>query len=166
MMTATTDARVLDLCCGMGGLSVAARDLGMQVVAGVDLNPSALRTFGRNFPEAEAIEGSVRSGTVLKRCRALLDGRGDDLSVVLSGPPCQGFSAARSQASAAYSGSGRRQSALRQTGGQGCREGIRTVPTKNAKHTRCYDLMLAHRSPAPSCAYWSKWLAWVMVWVL
>ncbi len=62
--------RVVDLCCGMGGLSVAARDMGMRVVAGVDVNPSALRTFSRNFPEAEAIEGSVRSGTVLERCRA------------------------------------------------------------------------------------------------
>jgi site-specific DNA-cytosine methylase len=49
----------------MGGLSVAAREMGMRVVAGVDVNPSALRTFFRNFPQAEAIEGSVRSGTVL-----------------------------------------------------------------------------------------------------
>lgn len=54
-------ARVVDLCCGMGGLSVAARDLGMKVVAGVDVKPSALRIFGRNFPEAEVIEESVQS---------------------------------------------------------------------------------------------------------
>jgi DNA (cytosine-5)-methyltransferase 1 len=81
----------------MGGLSVAAREMGMTVVAGVDVNPSALRTFSKNFPKAEAIEGSVRSGTVLERCRALLDGDGDGLSIVLSGPPCQGFSAAGSR---------------------------------------------------------------------
>jgi DNA (cytosine-5)-methyltransferase 1 len=94
---ASTKAKVVDLCCGLGGLSVAAREMGMRVVAGVDVNPSALRTFSRNFPEAEAIEGSVRSRTVLERCRALLDGDGDGLSVVLSGPPCQGFSAAGSR---------------------------------------------------------------------
>jgi site-specific DNA-cytosine methylase len=35
----------------MGGLSVAARDMGMRVVAGVDVNASALQAFGRNFPE-------------------------------------------------------------------------------------------------------------------
>ena len=57
---AAVNARVVDLCCGMGGLSVAAQEMGMRVVAGVDLNPSALRTFERNFPEAEAIEGSVQ----------------------------------------------------------------------------------------------------------
>ena len=66
--TAAVNARVVDLCCGMGGLSVAAREMGMRVVAGVDVNPSALRTFVRNFSEAEAIEGSVQSRTVLKRC--------------------------------------------------------------------------------------------------
>jgi DNA (cytosine-5)-methyltransferase 1 len=81
----------------MGGLSVAARDMGMTVMAGVDVNPGALRTFSKNFPEAEAIEGSVRSRTVLERCRVLLDGDADSLSVVLSGPPCQGFSAAGSR---------------------------------------------------------------------
>lgn len=90
-------ARVIDLCCGMGGLSVAAQAMRMTVVAGVDLNPSALKTFSRNFPAAEAIEGSVRSSTVLKRCRALLESDGDGLSIVLSGPPCQGFSAAGSR---------------------------------------------------------------------
>jgi DNA (cytosine-5)-methyltransferase 1 len=90
-------ARVVDLCCGMGGLSVAAREMGMRVVAGVDVNPSAIRTFSKNFPAAEAIEGSVRSRTVLERCRALLNGDRDGLSVVLSGPPCQGFSAAGSR---------------------------------------------------------------------
>lgn len=90
-------ARVIDLCCGMGGLSVAARDLGMAVVGGVDVNPTALRTFSKNFPEAKAIRGSVRSRTILERCRALLEGDRKALSVVLSGPPCQGFSAAGSR---------------------------------------------------------------------
>ena len=70
----THETRVVDLCCGMGGLSVAAREMGMRVVAGVDVNPSALRTFGRNFPEAEAIEGSVQSRTVLERCRTVAVG--------------------------------------------------------------------------------------------
>jgi DNA (cytosine-5)-methyltransferase 1 len=96
---ANLPVRVVDLCCGMGGLSVAARDLGMTVVGGVDLSPNALRTFSKNFPEAEAIEGSVWSRTVVERCRLLLqmDGEAKRLSVVVSGPPCQGFSVAGSR---------------------------------------------------------------------
>ena len=31
---APANARVVDLCCGMGGLSVAAREMGMRVQAG------------------------------------------------------------------------------------------------------------------------------------
>ena len=34
MITVAVNARVVDLCCGMGGLSVAAREMGMRVVAG------------------------------------------------------------------------------------------------------------------------------------
>ncbi len=55
----------------------------LWVAAGVDVNPSPLRTFGRSFPEAEAIEGSVQSRTVLERCRMLLDGEGDGQCVLI-----------------------------------------------------------------------------------
>jgi DNA (cytosine-5)-methyltransferase 1 len=91
--------RVVDLCCGLGGLSLAARQLGMQIVAGIDLNSNAMKTFGKNFPGAEAIEGSVRSKTALERCaKALASGNENSLPcIVLSGPPCQGFSAAGSR---------------------------------------------------------------------
>jgi len=68
----------------------------MNIAAGVDLNKSALKTFTKNFPEAEAIEGSVRSKTVLKKCAMHLRPiEGPTMpSLVVSGPPCQGFSVA------------------------------------------------------------------------
>jgi len=90
-------ACVADLCCGLGGLSLAARQLGMRIVAGVDSNQTALKTFSRNFPEAKAIEGSVRSKIVLQYCAQALATSAKNAHapfVILSGPPCQGFSAA------------------------------------------------------------------------
>lgn len=90
---------VADFCCGMGGLSLAATQLGMRVVVGVDTNATAIRTFGNNFSTAKAIEGSVRSLNVLKRCSELLrplNGHSAPF-VIVSGPPCQGFSAAGSR---------------------------------------------------------------------
>ena len=92
-------AVVVDLCCGMGGLSLASRDLGMRVAAGVDVDVHAARTYKRNFPEAEFIEGSVRSSKVLRRCHELLEGarRRSIPSIIVSGPPCQGFSVAGSR---------------------------------------------------------------------
>lgn len=63
------------------------------------MNATALKTFRRNFPAAEGIEGSVRSKPVLKRCAELLKPAKSDPfpSVILSGPPCQGFSSAGSR---------------------------------------------------------------------
>ena len=89
-------ARVADLCCGLGGLSLAARSLGMEVRAGVDINVHALKTFAKNFPDAEAIPGSVRSLPLQDQCAELLQGSGRTPipKVVVSGPPCQGFSVA------------------------------------------------------------------------
>jgi DNA (cytosine-5)-methyltransferase 1 len=79
----------------MGGLSLAAQALGMQVAVGVDVNTQAACTFSRNFPQAEFILGSVRSKKVLGRCSELL-ARPNGIPVVVSGPPCQGFSVAGS----------------------------------------------------------------------
>ena len=59
---------VIDICSGLGGLSLAAKNLGLQVVAGVDVNASALKTFAKNFPNAIALAGSVRSISILERC--------------------------------------------------------------------------------------------------
>jgi DNA (cytosine-5)-methyltransferase 1 len=84
---------VIDLCSGIGGLSLAASRLGMHIVAGIDLNAAAMRTFANNFRGAEAVHGSVRSCRILDRCAQLLSQHSGPL-VIVSGPPCQGFSAA------------------------------------------------------------------------
>lgn len=89
----------IDFCSGLGGLSLAAKSLGLQVVAGVDVNTSALKTFAKNFPNATALAGSVRSKTILHRCVKLVEQfrAANQPVVILSGPPCQGFSAAGSR---------------------------------------------------------------------
>jgi DNA (cytosine-5)-methyltransferase 1 len=91
-----TAAAVLDLCSGLGGLSLAAKELGLRIVAGVDVNASAMKTFSRNFTCAESIQGSVRSERILMRCEKLIEPfkTAEKPTVILSGPPCQGFSAA------------------------------------------------------------------------
>lgn len=87
---------VIDLCCGMGGLSLAAEQLNMNVVAGVDTGSAASRTFQMNFPRAKAIIGSVRSEIVINQCRQVLNQHQNALAktIIVSGPPCQGFSVA------------------------------------------------------------------------
>ena len=90
---------VADLCCGLGGLSLAAKQLGMLIRTGVDDDATAAKTFTKNFPGAEVSVGSVRSVKVLERCKELLKASNGEagFSIVVSGPPCQGFSLAGSR---------------------------------------------------------------------
>lgn len=83
----------------MGGMSLAAQQLGMEVAFGVDVSSAAIRTFGKNFPNAEAVEGSVRSSRVIERCGEVLDKAkaAGHRTLIVSGPPCQGFSVAGSR---------------------------------------------------------------------
>jgi DNA (cytosine-5)-methyltransferase 1 len=95
----TLPAIIADICCGMGGLSLAARHLGMRIGVGVDVDSHAERTFSKNFPEAKFIKGSIRSTTVINRCLQVLgELNPSSLPLILvSGPPCQGFSIAGSR---------------------------------------------------------------------
>lgn len=90
---------VIDFCSGLGGLSTAASDLGMRILAGVDTNAAATKTFKRNFPESVVFEGSVRSSKILASCRTLAKKTTQSGApfLIVSGPPCQGFSAAGSR---------------------------------------------------------------------
>lgn len=87
---------VVDLCCGMGGISLAAQELGMQILAGVDVEPAATRTYHHNFADATAVTGSVRSSSVVQHCQDLIakTRQSYQSTIVVSGPPCQGFSVA------------------------------------------------------------------------
>ena len=80
----------------MGGISLAAEQLGMQILAGVDVEPAATRTFQHNFPNATALTASVRSSAVVKECQVLIADirQSYQPTIVVSGPPCQGFSVA------------------------------------------------------------------------
>jgi len=89
---------VVDLCSGMGGLSLAAQYLGMRVVAAVDTNSNALRTYKKNFPDTVIIEKTIMGSCAIKACMDTLQlyNKTNTPMVVVSGPPCQGFSVAGS----------------------------------------------------------------------
>jgi len=87
--------RVIDLCCGLGGISLAAQDLGCEITAGVDISDIALQTFKRHFPEARPIKGSITSRkTISSVAKLVADSKPRVRTLIVSGPPCQGFSAA------------------------------------------------------------------------
>lgn len=87
---------VIDICSGMGGLSFAAKNIGMIPIVGVDTNEHALKTYKRNLPRAVAINGDISKKDIQNLCLKVWQKKKKKgrLLAVVSGPPCQGFSVA------------------------------------------------------------------------
>lgn len=86
----STIAGVVDLFSGAGGFSRGFSEAGYRILAGVDSERSAIRSFKANFPQAVALQEDVQdlSGRDLE---ILVGGRP---LVVIGGPPCEAFTGA------------------------------------------------------------------------
>ena len=81
---------VLDLFCGCGGLSYGFIQAGFNVVAGVDTDASALKTFHHSHEDSTPLELDISSPGAIKAIDEVFQGELAD--VIIGGPPCQGFS--------------------------------------------------------------------------
>ena len=82
---------VLDLFAGAGGFALGAVSAGFEVAASVDMDADLLSCHSANFPTVSVVIADlldVAPGEVLAACGR----RADEISGVLGGPPCQGFS--------------------------------------------------------------------------
>jgi DNA (cytosine-5)-methyltransferase 1 len=86
-----TSRTAIDLFCGAGGLSEGFRQAGYHVLAGNDFDSAAGETFSRTHQEARFLPGPIQNWSVADFLKA--SGlRSGELSVLIGGPPCQGFS--------------------------------------------------------------------------
>ena len=82
---------VIDLFSGCGGLSAGLEQVGFKVVAGVDFDESALRTFKHNHPGSTVIHADLSDGKAMDQIQEKI-GKKKKIDLVVGGPPCQGFS--------------------------------------------------------------------------
>lgn len=90
-MTNLNKYKVLDLFCGAGGFSEGFRSAGFDIVAGIDHDAQALKTYAYNFGVEKAFNLDLSAPNINESLENVLAGGVD---VVIGGPPCQGFSIA------------------------------------------------------------------------
>jgi len=83
--------RALDLFCGAGGLSIGLRNVGFDVVAGIDGWKPAVESYAANFDHPCFLE-DIKSVNASKIREWGID---PIVDLVVGGPPCQGFSIQR-----------------------------------------------------------------------
>jgi DNA (cytosine-5)-methyltransferase 1 len=82
---------VIDLFCGAGGLSEGFRQAGFEVLVGNDFDARAGETFSATHDDAVFLPGPIQNWSASQFLEAASLKKGE-LTVLVGGPPCQGYS--------------------------------------------------------------------------
>ena len=91
----------IDIFCGAGGFSWAAKQLGVKVLAAIENNRQACDTYRRNFINNESEENQpilYQEDALILSPDAIMKDieiQAGSLDIFMGGPPCQGFSSHR-----------------------------------------------------------------------
>ncbi|CAH0120689.1 Modification methylase HaeIII [Paenibacillus sp. CECT 9249] len=88
----------IDLFAGAGGLTLGFEMAGFSVKGSIELDDHACDAHKKNFPDCRVIKKDITSlngNEILKELKIA----GEQVDVVIGGPPCQGFSLAGKRAS-------------------------------------------------------------------
>jgi DNA (cytosine-5)-methyltransferase 1 len=91
LLAINNPVNIIDLFSGVGGLSLGAARAGFTIRGAVDIDAEAIDAHNRNFPKTThlQIDISELTGQDLRCSLGLNNG---NLTGIIGGPPCQGFS--------------------------------------------------------------------------
>ena len=81
--------KIIDLFCGIGGLSLGFEQAGFEVVSAIDMWDDAIMTFNHNRKKKVAKTISVEEYNYVELPEIAASNR---ITGIIGGPPCQGFS--------------------------------------------------------------------------
>ncbi|RLL43912.1 DNA cytosine methyltransferase [Oceanobacillus piezotolerans] len=82
---------IIDLFCGSGGLSYGFNLAGYNTLLGIDNDKAAIKTFEENHKGSKGICGDITKITTEEILEAV---EGQEIDIIVGGPPCQGMSLA------------------------------------------------------------------------
>ena len=83
---------VIDFFCGCGGTSAGLRSAGMNIIAGIDYDEKAIKTYQKNFPEAVSIQKDIKRISEDEIAEIISGHRISGPLVFSACAPCQPFS--------------------------------------------------------------------------
>jgi DNA (cytosine-5)-methyltransferase 1 len=87
----TPSPRAIDLFCGTGGLTAGLKMAGFRVIAGLDIDELAIKSYKRNHPEVSVWTKSASEVSPQEMMCTLNIAQGE-LDLLAGCPPCQAFS--------------------------------------------------------------------------
>ncbi|MCJ7779124.1 MAG: DNA cytosine methyltransferase [Sedimentisphaerales bacterium] len=91
--------KAIDIFCGAGGFTLAAQQLKIDVIAAIEIDKHACKTYKSNFIKCGRNRPVLYENDVLKispdKLLADLKISPGELDIFMGGPPCQGFSTHR-----------------------------------------------------------------------
>jgi len=87
----TNMPNTLDLFCGCGGLSLGFEQAGFNIKVANDKWKVAVKTYKKNFENANVVSGDITKEDIKRK---IIDNCGNNIDVVIGGPPCQAYSLA------------------------------------------------------------------------
>lgn len=89
----------IDLFAGAGGFSLAAHNQGLDILAAVELDPDACKTYTNNIINKRSSRTKLYEGDIQqidpKKIMTDTKIKSGQLDLLMGGPPCQGFSSHR-----------------------------------------------------------------------
>ncbi len=83
--------KTIDLFSGAGGLTTGFHLAGFESLCAIDLDVKALATYKHNYPSTKIVHQDIREVNPLD-LRLCLGLQKEELTALIGGPPCQGFS--------------------------------------------------------------------------
>jgi DNA (cytosine-5)-methyltransferase 1 len=82
---------IIDLFAGAGGLTTGFHLAGFESLCAIDLEAKALATYKHNYPQTKIVHQDIRKVDP-SDLRSSLSLKKEELTALIGGPPCQGFS--------------------------------------------------------------------------
>lgn len=83
---------VIDLFAGAGGLTTGFHLAGFQTICAIDKDTKAIATFKHNYPQTQLVLAEDIRKVDAREIRLALQLEREELTAIIGGPPCQGFS--------------------------------------------------------------------------